>query len=134
MKRRISTWTLLGNWKKTMEHENDGDTNCNWCFWYSYRRIDKGTGGLGNEKTTGHPPNYSIIKIGQNTEKSPGDLRRLAVNQTPLRNHQLILAGKNSQKTKIIIQLEWLIDSRLIFTQYPFCPVNIFLFWLGNIF
>ncbi len=24
-------------------------------------------------------PNYSIIKIGQNTEKSPGDLRRLDV-------------------------------------------------------
>ena len=28
--------------------------------------------------------NYSIIEIGQNTEKSPGDLRRLAVTQTPV--------------------------------------------------
>ena len=29
-------------------------------------------------------PNDSIIKIGQNTDKSPGDLRRLAVSQTQL--------------------------------------------------
>ena len=33
----------------------------------------------------------SIIKISQNTEKRPGDLRRLAVTQTPVRNHQLML-------------------------------------------
>ena len=26
----------------------------------------------------------TIIKIGQNTEKSPGDLKELAVNQTPV--------------------------------------------------
>ena len=30
-------------------------------------------------------------KIGQNTEKSPGDLRRLAVAQTPVRDHLLTL-------------------------------------------
>ena len=36
-------------------------------------------------------PNYSIIENGQNIEKSPGDLRRLAVTQTPVRNHQLDL-------------------------------------------
>ena len=28
----------------------------------------------------GDNPNYSIVEIGKNTEKSPGDLRRLAVN------------------------------------------------------
>ena len=28
---------------------------------------------------SGDHPNYSIIENGQNTEKSPGDLRRLAV-------------------------------------------------------
>ena len=36
-------------------------------------------------------PNYSIVKIGQNTEKSPGYLMRLAVTQTPAENHQLTL-------------------------------------------
>ena len=30
------------------------------------------------------PPNYSIIKISKNTEKSPGDFRTLAVTQTPV--------------------------------------------------
>ena len=36
-------------------------------------------------------PNHGIIEIGQNTEKSPGDLRRLAVTQTPGKDHQLTL-------------------------------------------
>ena len=34
---------------------------------------------------------YNIIENGQNTEKSPGDLRRLAVTQTPTKKHQLKL-------------------------------------------
>ena len=38
--------------------------------------------------------NYSIVENGQNTEKSPGDLRRLAVTQTPVKNHQLTLIWK----------------------------------------
>ena len=32
---------------------------------------------------------YSIIEIGQNTEKSPGHLRSLAVNQTVVKDCQL---------------------------------------------
>ena len=32
--------------------------------------------------------NYSIIENGQNTEKSPGDLGRLAVSQTSVKDHQ----------------------------------------------
>ena len=39
-------------------------------------------------------PNDSITKNGQNTEKSPGDLRRLAVTQTSVKYHQLKLMGK----------------------------------------
>ena len=31
----------------------------------------------------------SIVKISQNTEKSPGELRRLAVTQTPMKDDQL---------------------------------------------
>ena len=42
--------------------------------------------GLVNNGTSGDHPNYYTIEIGQNTEKSPGELRRL-VTQTPLRNH-----------------------------------------------
>ena len=33
-------------------------------------------------------PNNNIIVDGQNTEKSPGDLRRLAVTQTLAKDHQ----------------------------------------------
>ena len=40
---------------------------------------------------SGDHPNYSIIEGGQNTEKSPRDLRRLAVTQSPVKDHQLKL-------------------------------------------
>ena len=36
-------------------------------------------------------PNYYIIQNVQNTEKSPGDWRRLVVTQTPVNNHQQTL-------------------------------------------
>ena len=32
-------------------------------------------------------PDDSIVEIGQNTEKSSGDLRRFTVTQTPVENH-----------------------------------------------
>ena len=40
-----------------------------------------------NQRTSGDHPDYCIIKIGYNTEKSPGDLRKLAVIQTPMKDH-----------------------------------------------
>ena len=39
----------------------------------------------------GDHPNYSIVEIGQNSKKSPGDLRRLTVTQILVENHQLTL-------------------------------------------
>ena len=77
--------------KKTVEYDSDGYTNCNWSSWYSHRRINKGTGEFGNKKTSGDHPNYNIVDISQNTEKSPGDLRGLADTQFPLKDHQLTL-------------------------------------------
>ena len=68
-----------------MEHES------NWCTRYSHQRIGTGIGGLGNEKTNEDHLNYSIVEIGQNTKKSPRNLRTLAVTQTPMENHQLML-------------------------------------------
>ena len=56
--------------------------------------IIKKPGGLGSWRTGRDYPNDSITENSQNTEKSPGDLRRLAVTQTPVRNHQLILMWK----------------------------------------
>ena len=74
-----------------MEHEGDNYTNCDWCFWYSHQRIIKGTGGLGSWRMGEDHPNYSIIENGQNTEKNPGDLRRLSVTLTPVKDYQLML-------------------------------------------
>ena len=77
-----------------MEHKGDNYTNCEWCFWHSNLRVIKGPRGLGSWWTSGDYPNDSIIENSQNTEESPGYLRRLAVTQTPVKNHQLILMGK----------------------------------------
>ena len=74
-----------------MEHESDGNTNYNWSPWSNLQRIGKSAGRLGNKRASRDHPDFNIIKIGQNTEKSPGDLRKHAVTQTPVRNHQLKL-------------------------------------------
>ena len=74
-----------------MEPERDGVTNCIWCSWYNHQRIGTKTGKFGNKRTNGDHPNYSIIEIGQNAEKSPGDLRKLAVTQTSEKDHRLTL-------------------------------------------
>ena len=39
-------------------------------------------------------PDYNIMEIGQNTEKSPVDLTKLAVTPTPVKEHKLMLAWK----------------------------------------
>ena len=83
-----------------MEHESDGDTNCNWYEWYIHQKNDNGTGGLENKRTSGDHPNDSI-KISQNTEKSPGDLRKLAVTQKG-EDHRLTLVWKTLKRDIII--------------------------------
>ena len=87
----------------TVEHKCDSFNNCNWCSWYSHRRIGKGTGGLGNMRTSGDYSNYSIVEIGQNTEKGRGDLRSLTVTQTPVWSHQLTLMWRTPKRITIII-------------------------------
>ena len=74
-----------------MEYVSDGDTNFNWCSWYIYQRIVTRTEGLENKGTSGDHPNYSIVEIKQYTEKNHGNLRRLAITQTPEKYHQLTL-------------------------------------------
>ena len=76
-----------------MEHEtcDNGDNICICYSRYSHQRIGTRTGGLGNNTTSGDHPNNSIAVIGQNTKKSPGDLRRLAVSRSPVEDHQLTL-------------------------------------------
>ena len=63
-KRRISIWTLLGYWKKSLEYESDGYTNHDWCSLYSHQRISKGIKGFRNKRTRGDHPNNSVADIG----------------------------------------------------------------------
>ena len=51
----------------------------------------KGVKHLELGRMSGDHPNCYIIENSQNTEKSPGVLRKLAVTQTPVKKHQLKL-------------------------------------------
>ena len=51
--------------------------------------IIKRSGELGSWMKSEDHPNYYIIENGQNTEKNLGELRRLAVTQSPVKDHQL---------------------------------------------
>ena len=75
--------------EKTKEYEGDNYTNCDWSFWHGNSRIIKGPGRFESWRPSGDRPNNSITENGQNSEKSPGDLRRLAVTQPPVKDHQL---------------------------------------------
>ena len=88
-----------------MDHKGDGDTNYNWYAWNNPQKIGTGTGRLGNKRTSSDYSDYSIIKISQNTDKIHGDLRRLAVTQTPGENHQLMLVWKTLKGVVVIIMM-----------------------------
>ena len=49
--------------KNVVEHESDSNTNCNWCTWNGPQRFYKGTGRVGNQRTSWDHPNYSITKM-----------------------------------------------------------------------
>ena len=72
---------LASDLKKTVEHGSNDCANCDWCVRHSNERIIKGPGELGSWRMSRDYPNDSIAEDGQNTEMSPGDLRRLAVTQ-----------------------------------------------------
>ena len=80
-----------GTEKKTREHESDGAGNFNHYARCSHQKIVKGTGRTKNKNTCGEQQNDSTANFGQNTEKSPGDLRRLDFTQNPEKDDQLML-------------------------------------------
>ena len=74
-----------------MEHESDGDT--------AIATVTKGlVQGLKDLEMGGDQSNYSIVEISQNSKKSTGDLRRLAVTHTPMKDHQLKLVWKTRKE------------------------------------
>ena len=55
------------------------------------RTVGKRPKRIGNQWKTRDHPEQNIVEISKNTEKSPGDLRRPAITQTPVKDHQLKL-------------------------------------------
>ena len=58
---------------------------------YSQQTIGTVPEEYGNKGTRGDHPNNSIIEIVQNIDRSRGELKRLAVTQSPVQDGQLTL-------------------------------------------
>ena len=67
-----------------MEYEDGSDTNCNWCTWKELQKLYKLAGRAKNRRASKDHLNYWIVEISQNNEKSPGELRKIAIIQTPM--------------------------------------------------
>ena len=84
--------------KENVEHKRDCDTNSSVGTWNGPPGLEKKkTAGIGNSKKQNHP-DHSVVKIGLNTEKSHGDLKRFDVTQTPVKTHQLTRQWKTRTK------------------------------------
>ena len=60
--------------------------------YYKFYLVCLNKNRIGNPRNNSDHPGRGIVNIGNNTDKSPGDLRRLALTQTPVKDHI-----KNSQ-------------------------------------
>ena len=81
-----------------MEYEGGGDVDCNWGTWDNPQRICR---RLGIKRTREDNPDCSIVKIGQNTEKRSGDMRRFAVTIVGVKNFKRDKIMTSYIKTKI---------------------------------
>ena len=100
--------------------------------WYQFslvhleQRIGIGTGRLVNKRTSRYHSNDSISGIGQNTEKSPEDLRRLVVTQTPVKKTSAntsvgkISKGCSEYDTKLLLRV------RLQFCREGMCGIHLY--------
>ena len=79
-----------------MEHKSDDDTNCNCCALrlYKQQRVGKQTEKIANNNTSWDYPNDSTVKISQNTEKSPGNLKKTCCRSNFSEDDQLMLVWK----------------------------------------
>ena len=75
----------------------------------------KGLEDLVNKSTCGYRPTDCITEIGLNTEKSPGDLRRLALILTSLKDYQLTLLRKSFEGAIIIMTQKQEMEEKLLY-------------------
>ena len=71
--------------------KGNGDTNCSWSIWNGLQKLVKKIGGTRDLRKNRDYPDSRIAKIDEDTEMSPGDLRKLAVAQAPVKDLQLML-------------------------------------------
>ena len=73
-----------------MEPEGDNGISFNWCTWKDLQRVGNGTKEMENRGGA----ETIQTKIGQNTEKGPEDLKRLANTYTLVKNPQIMLVKR----------------------------------------
>ena len=74
-KKRDKYLDLARGLRAAMKHKNDGDINCNCCTRNDPLKFYKGAQKVKNRRMTSRDHrNYSIAKLDQNIEKSPGNL------------------------------------------------------------
>ena len=83
-----------------MEHEGDVDINCGCCTWNNPQRLVKGLEHFEKKRTRSDYPDYSIIKIGKNTEESPRDFYETCCHSDFCEKASTSSGEKNSQKSK----------------------------------
>ena len=55
--------------KKTIGHEGDCDSSCDWFTWNDHYRISKGIERFATKRTSGDHLDYNILKISHNSLK-----------------------------------------------------------------
>ena len=80
--------------------------------------IIKGTERVENQRTNRDHPDYSIDKIFPNTEKRPGDMKRLAVTKIEIDKHIIKIPGNLSlyeiqKKKNAFCEIVYLLRSRV---------------------
>ena len=93
--------------KKDVEHEGDRDTSSNCLIWNGPQGLSTGIERVRNRKTNGDHPNYSIVKIGQNTTKSPGDWGDLLLLRLPWKTITLSWWEKITRSVIIKLKMLW---------------------------
>ena len=90
----------------------------NLCTENNPQKLSKESGRVRNLKSSGHHPDYSIIKFCQSIVKSPRNLRRLAITLSSERQPDNA-SVRNSQG--IIIIIIWT-HEQMVYAQPSICP------------
>ena len=89
-----SNTNKIGPFKTMKENSTNKSENVQeQCTWNGPQRLGKNIKRTGYQRKNWDHPDHSV-KISKNTQKCPGDLRRLAVTLTPVKYHNLTLVWK----------------------------------------